>query len=128
MTGEIVIKLSSPDFPAIDAEAVEVPLTTGPEELTVSSLKKTSSQRFQTLVEGLNAKLDEGVQLDFLLRDQLIRTSLAKHLEENEIETDVKLDILVLKKQDAPVPENSYTAEDWISDIASRGDQGRFQL
>jgi len=62
------------------------------------------------------------------LRDQLIRTSLTKHLEENEIETDVKLDILVLKKQDAPVPENSYTAEDWISDIASRGDQGRFQL
>jgi len=35
MTGEIVIKLSSPDFPAIDAEAIEVPLTTGPEELTV---------------------------------------------------------------------------------------------
>jgi len=110
MTGEIVIKLSSSDFPSIDAEAVEVPLTTGPEEL-------------KTLVEGLNAKLDEGVELDFLLRDQLIRTSLAKHLEENEIETDVKLDILVLKKQDAPVPENSYTAEDWISDIACRGDQ-----
>ena len=75
-------------------------------------------------MKGLNAELEEGVQLDFLLRDQLIRQSLAKHLDENAIETDVKLEILVLKKQDAPVPENSYSAEDWISDISCRGDQG----
>ena len=35
MTGEIVIKLTSTDFPEIEAEAIEVPLTTGPEELKV---------------------------------------------------------------------------------------------
>ena len=54
MTGEIVIKLSSPDFPAIDAEAIEVPLTTGPEELTVYVIKESIDSTF--LDAGRRAK------------------------------------------------------------------------
>ena len=60
---------------------------------------------------------------DFLVGEQLIRTNLDIHLKQNFVETDNEIEILVLKRQDAPVPEHSFSAEDWISDVAALGEK-----
>ena len=59
----------------------------------------------------------EDKQFDFLISGELLRVSVEQHLKENEIETDKEIEILVVEKQAAPVPEHTYNGEDWISDI-----------
>ena len=43
-------------------------------------------------------------------------------MTENEIETDKELEVIVVEKQSAPVPEHTYNGEDWISDIKIKGE------
>ena len=43
-------------------------------------------------------------------------------MKENGIEAEKELEVNVIEKQSAPVPEHSYNAEDWISDVKVMGE------
>ena len=55
----------------------------------------------------------ENKEFDFLIGSQLLRATIETHLKENELETDKELEIQVVEKQSAPVPEHTYNGEDW---------------
>jgi len=107
--GEVQIRFTSTDYPIINSESISIPLNATPEQL-------------KSLVEGLVQSKLEDKQFDFLISGELLRVSVEQHLKENEIETDKEIEILVVEKQAAPVPEHTYNGEDWISDIKIHGE------
>jgi len=109
--GEILIRFLSREFAEINARSISIP-------------KTVKSEQLKAIVCGLTDNIDaEKSEFDFLIAAQLLRTSIEGHLKDNEIETDNEIEITVLKRQDAPVPEHSFSADDWISDISALGDK-----
>ena len=41
-------------------------------------------------------------------------------MKENGIEAEKEIEVNVIEKQSAPIPEHSYNAEDWISDVKAK--------
>jgi len=108
-SGEVQIRFVSTDYPNIAKESISVPLS-------------CTSAQLKALVEGLiESKLDEK-EFDFLIASELLRATIAQHLKENGIEAEKELEVNVIEKQSAPVPEHSYNAEDWISDVKVMGE------
>ena len=57
-----------------------------------------------------------------MIAAELLRTNIEQHLKENSIETDNEICVTMVEKQSAPIPEHTYSGEDWISDINIRGE------
>ena len=109
--GELLIRFLSPDFQEINSKSISVPTN-------------ATSVQLKAVLCGLTDSTEAGsAEFDFLISGQLLRSSIDHHLKENGIETDNEIEITVLKRQIAPVPEHSYSAEDWISDVAALGDK-----
>jgi len=109
--GEVQIRFHSVDFPAANSQSISIPTATTPNQL---------KSLFLGLADSSAAK---SAEFDFLICSQVVRSNVAGHLKDHEIETDNELEVIVIKKQSAPTPENSHQAEDWISDLASMGDR-----
>merc|ERR1712139_623541 len=107
--GEIQIRFNSADYPQINSQSISIP-------------RSSNSKQLKALVEGLIQNKLEKKEFDFLVESELLRGDINQHLTENEIETDKELEITVLEKQAAPVPEHTYNGEDWISDIKIKGE------
>merc|ERR1711990_812587 len=107
--GEIQIRFNSNDCEALNVESISIPLSSTPQQL-------------KALVEGLIQTKLEAKEFDFLIESELLRSTISQHLTENEIETDKELEVIVVEKQSAPVPEHTYNGEDWISDIKIKGE------
>ena len=98
--GEILIRFVSLEFAEINSRSISVPNTVKADQL-------------KAIVCGLTENIDaEKSEFDFLIADQLLRTNIEAHLKDNNIETDNEIEITVLKRQDAPVPEHSFSADD----------------
>jgi len=107
--GETQIRFKSADYPQLEKTSISVPLS-----CTTAQLK--------SLVEGLiETKLDNR-EYDFLVVNELLRSTLGQHLKENGIEAEKEIEVNVIEKQSAPIPEHSYNAEDWISDVKAKGE------
>merc|ERR1712227_66624 len=109
--GETLIRFTSQDFSAVNSQSISVPSNASPNQIKAV---------FLGLVQEKDAQSEN---FDFLVGEQLIRTNLDIRLKQNFVETDNEIEILVLKRQDAPVPEHSFSAEDWISDVAALGEK-----
>ncbi|KAL5006229.1 hypothetical protein ScPMuIL_015035 [Solemya velum] len=80
-----------------------------------------STVEITDLVSLINTILQEsdagqgGVEFDFLIEGEFLRTSLDKHLENKGISPETVVEIEYVERHPAPKPEDSLLHDDWVS-------------
>ncbi|CAK1551051.1 unnamed protein product [Leptosia nina] len=83
------------------------------------------TNELSTLVNGLLKESDSSIQksvdFDFLLYGELIRTSVAEHLQEKGVSTEETLEIEYIERFPAPSPQDCLMHDDWVSAVDTHG-------
>ncbi|BFY97523.1 hypothetical protein BsWGS_00563 [Bradybaena similaris] len=62
-----------------------------------------------------------GVQFDFLINAEFLRSSLEAHLEDKNVSAETVVEIEYVERQAAPRPEISLAHDDWVSCVRGNG-------
>jgi ribosome biogenesis protein len=62
-----------------------------------------------------------GVEFDFLIRQEFLRSSLGKHLRVRDISFEDVIEVEYIERFPAPEPQDCLLHDDWVSAIEARG-------
>ncbi|XP_003747633.1 ribosome biogenesis protein WDR12 homolog [Galendromus occidentalis] len=88
-----------------------------PEDPVSLELDVTPEQLSLLINELLGRQGDTSVDFGFLIRDNIVHSTLREHLQEHEISAETLVEIEYIEKCPSPEPVDSLLHEDWVSGI-----------
>jgi len=80
---------------------------------------KDLNELLNQLLKESNSDFLKPKEFDFLAVGELLRVSLAEHLQERSVSTEATVDVEYIDRTPAPEPEESILHDDWVSSVHS---------